>query len=257
MAKNGLGWADGPWVNINMFTKTMGWLYSWDVSPTKNQPEAKNFVPDNIQFWPMLWSNQPERTSAWEKYVLNDRNADQNKAKVAMAFNEVNQQGQANMGQADACGAFRQYILPLKNEDGWTIVGPSTNGAPDSISWMQKFKSMCPDAYNAIDAHSVHYYGTDPDQAIKYMQQWRDAFPDKEVIISEIGCMNYGGQSAPNLGTAFNFVRGVNEWAQKTDWVKGLAFYAVLTEININQNSRLSTSGGQPTSLFEFWVNNS
>lgn len=234
----------------------MGWLYSWDATPATGGTSTSDFIPEAIKFYPMLWGNSGDRISNWKKYVLNDRSAKQNSAKVAMGPNEVNQGGQASMSEGDACNLFRQYIVPLKDQDGWSIIGASTNGAPQGIDWMKNFKSQCADVWNKIDADSLHFYGTDPSKAIDYFKQWHDTF-GKPVFITETSCMNYDGTSAPNLGQAYNYIKSVNQFAHETDWVKGIAFYGVMEQININPVNRLSTSSGSPTDLFNFWVNNS
>lgn len=203
----------------------------------------------------MLWSNDAHRISVWEKHVLNDRSAKQNKAKVAMGPNEVNQAGQGEMSPEDACDLFEQYLVPLKDQSGWKIIGASTNGAANGLDWTKEFKSLCPDVYQKIDFDSVHFYGTDPAKAIAYFEKWHETF-GKPLYITETACMNYDGSADPNLGQAYAFVKQVNDWAQKTSWVKGLAFYGVMEKLNINSVNRLATSGGQPTNLFQYWVEN-
>lgn len=37
-AKNGLGWPNGGTMNIDDFSKTMGWVYSWDATPATGNP---------------------------------------------------------------------------------------------------------------------------------------------------------------------------------------------------------------------------
>lgn len=201
----------------------------------------------------MLWSNSGERIQNWKKYVLNDRNARQNKAKVAMGPNEVNQDGQGKMNPGEACQLFRQYIMPLKYENGWQVIGASTNGAPDGIQWMQKFKSECSDVWNNIEADSLHSYETDPQKTIQYVNKWHDTF-GKPVYITETACMNYGGGSYPNAGDAYNYVKALNTFAQKTPWVKGIAFYGAMKNLNIASVNRLASEAGNPTALFDFWI---
>ena len=180
-AKNGLCWANGPWMDIHKFKKSMGWMYSW----TANLPlkDGQWWLPEGIQYFPMLWGNSPDRIDNWKKYVLNDRHARQNRDKVAMGPNEVNQKGQGQMSPAEACHLFRSYIVPLKDDDGWTIIGPSTTSAPDGKVWMKKFRDTCPDVWNKIDADSVHYYGTDPNTAVEYIQDWHRTFK-RDIYVS-------------------------------------------------------------------------
>lgn len=235
------------------FTVAKAVLRSDDLHCALPSHTASWFIPSGISFYPMLWSNSGKRVEDWKKYVLNDRNSQQNKAKVAMGPNEVNQGGQGQMNPDQACQLFRQYLIPLKDEDGWKIIGASTNGAPDGIQWMKQFKSKCSDVYEKIDADSLHFYGTDPQKAIQYFQEWHNTF-QKPIFITETACMNYDGSQTPNQSQANNFVKEVNQFAQKTDWIKGIAFYGIMKQLNINAVNRLASSGGSPTSLFETWV---
>lgn len=254
--KNGLAWPNGPYVEIQPYKKSMGWLYSWDATPATGQPDAADFVPENISFYPMLWGGSKQRVANWQKYVLNDRNATRNKAKVAMGPNEVNQQGQALISPSETCELFRQYIMPLKDEDGWKIIGPSTNGGGDGFDWMKEFQAKCPDVWSKIDYSSLHWYGTDPKRAIAYFTKWYETFK-QPIYITETACMNYDGTAPPTLQQAYNFVKEVNQWAQDTPFVTGIAFYGAMKSLNINSVNRLATGAGNPSDLFQFWVNNS
>ncbi|KDN43784.1 glycoside hydrolase family 128 protein, partial [Tilletiaria anomala UBC 951] len=246
--KNGLCWANGPYVDVGKFKKSMSWLYSWSASmPLK---DGKWWLPDDIQYFPMLWGKERKRIAEWKKHVLNDRHARQNKAKVAMGPNEVNQVGQGKMTPAEACDLYRKYIIPLKDEDGWYLIGPSTTSAPDGKKWTKEFKKSCPDVYRKIDADAVHYYGTNPDTAIKYIKDWHQTF-GKDIWITEIGCMNFDGSGPPTLGQAYDFLKRTSNFADDADYVKGYAYYAVLEKLNINPVNRLSTVTGNPTDLFK------
>jgi Glycosyl hydrolase catalytic core len=246
--KAGLCWSQGPYMPIDPY-KSATWLYSWKSLPGGDGDA--DYVPDNMMFFPMLWGNDGQRISDWKKNVLNNRNSKHNKAKVAMGPNEVNQDGQGKMTPGEACDLFRKYIMPLKTESGWSIIGPSTTSAPDGKTWMQSFKKSCPDVYDNIDYDSVHYYGTSSDNAIKYVSDWFNTFK-KPIWITEIADMNYDGTSSPSQSEVYKFGEAVMKYVAGADYILGVAWYAPIPEnqINIVKFNALSQSNGAASNLW-------
>ena len=87
------------------------------------------------------------------------------------------------MDVADAVGAWNAYLQPLANE-GYQLLAPVTSSNPDGYTWMQQFLSQCQGC--SIAGMPVHYYGTDANEMISYIEQWAGfGYP---ILVTEFAC---------------------------------------------------------------------
>ncbi|KDN43780.1 glycoside hydrolase family 128 protein [Tilletiaria anomala UBC 951] len=266
-SKLGIATADYG-IDFSKFTssKKVSWMYDWQATPNGQTPsKGLKKIPDGVCYFPMLWGtknvkagNGAQRYSDFKKYIVNNPNSpllkkcpDGSPRKIMM-FNEVDLATQGGMTVSEACAIGRQYFLPLKQNHGVEIIGPSSILGN---SWYKRFRSQCPDVFKAIDYDSVHDYQTDPQTTIWTFEAWHAEF-GKPLAITEYGAYDYNhGGGAPSKAKAQKYVQGVMEWAESTDYVKFVAPYAVLTHTNIGKVNALATSSGQPTKLWNIVLN--
>ena len=87
------------------------------------------------------------------------------------------------MDVADAVSAWNAYLQPLANE-GYQLLAPVTSSNPDGYTWMQQFLSQCQGC--SIAGMPVHYYGTDANEMISYIEQWAGfGYP---IWVTEFAC---------------------------------------------------------------------
>jgi len=228
--------------NINAFiTEHTGLTYSWGPS----RPSQVDGTP--LTFMPMLWDASGDKVSAFQNVVKAGYSS------IAMGFNEVNQAGQANMSPGDAVDAWLQYLQPLAGQ-GYKLVSPSTTSAPDGITWMKSFLQIC-NGRCTIDYMSLHFYGTNPQALITYMQQWNEAF-GKPIMLTEFACQDFTGGPQCSASQVQNFFSTSIKWMESQDFVTAyFAYGALISENGVNDLNSLMTPGGEPTALGEQYIN--
>jgi hypothetical protein len=165
----------------------------------------------------------------------------------AMGPNEPNEPSQSNMSPADAAKLWRQVIDPLKNK-GYQLVGPACTSAPNAIDWYRQFLAACSDCtFNAL---ALHYYGTDPNDFIGYVESFHNAFPQYQIMVTEFACQNFGGGAQCSKDQVFNFMSTVTKWMDSQWFIKYYFAFGVLHDMyNVNGLNQLLGGDGKPTDL--------
>jgi len=225
----------------NFFIGDVDWYYSWDATPGWDD------APTDKLFCPMLWGEK--NADDFNKKVTQDPNGKFNSWKCALAMNEVNQVGQADMSVSDGCALMEKYIMPLANDD-WYIIGPSTTSAPDGLVWYKKFMTECKTVFDRLDAVAIHYYDVSVSGFQKYIENWHQV-TGKNIWITEAACQNFNGGAQCSASEAKSFLDEMIAWVDKTDYVIAYAPFGVMENLQgVAEVNRLST-GSTPTALFE------
>lgn len=239
--KLGLAWANRGSMPIrNFMTDKVSWFYSWDASPG-----WKN-APSNITFCPMLWGER--NVDDFRQKVLDNLDGKYNQGKCVLAMNEPNQHGQSDMSVGQACSLMRQNIMPLKRL-GWYVVSPATTSAPSGETWMDSFRTTCPDVWNGIDAVALHYYDTSVSAFKNYVNHWHNKY-DKPIWVTEYACQNFNGGAQCSLPQTYNFHTQMSEWFDSQDFVEAYAPFGVMQNMQgVSDTNRMAYST-RPSPLF-------
>jgi hypothetical protein len=158
----------------------VSWAYNW--------ASATDYTfPKDLEYIPMLWSNQPQYTDPWSQNV---KTALPRGTSHLLAFNEPDScsTGQSCISPADAVAAYRKHMMPFA---GKALLGaPAVSDGPNGLAWLKQFMALCTTC--RIDFIPIHWYG----QATKfrclyeYIQSASLAAPGKEIWLTEVGYSN-------------------------------------------------------------------
>jgi hypothetical protein len=231
--KVGLAWANGDDGALkNFVTNKVSCLYTW--SPWK--PAGIDAL--GLEFAPMLWG--VKQIADFQRLVKPGY------AKTALGFNEPNHDGQASIDPGYGATLWRQYMEPLK-ASGYRLVSPAVTSAPSGKTWLQNFFRSCGGCH--VDAVAVHWYGTDPQAFIAYVQDFHNTF-NKPIWVTEFACQSF--TSAPQCSAAqvANFMNTVTAFMDGAWYVeKYFAFGVTHNMVGVNPLNQLMAGNGQPTAL--------
>ena len=105
---------------------------------------------------------------------------------------------------------------------------------------MNRVKSDPPDFLG------VHYYGTDGNAAIKYIEDMHNKHPHMPVIVSEIASVSR------DKNDVYGFTIQLADWMDKTDWVFEYGFFGCMRKLAdgfVSPEARLMEPDGRFTDL--------
>jgi hypothetical protein len=99
----------------------------------------------------------------------------------------------------------------------------------------------------------LHWYDTDPNNFIQYVESFHDAF-GIDIWITEYACQNFNGGAQCDEGQVWNLHQTMSAWFDATDYVKRYSPFGVMQNMQgVNQMNALMDPSGQITSLGN-WV---
>ncbi|KZT12986.1 glycoside hydrolase family 128 protein [Laetiporus sulphureus 93-53] len=238
--KTGIAWnnADASLL-VNFKTDATKYLYNW--SPYK---------PDNadslgFDFWAMLPNE--ESIAAFQQYVVAGYGS------TILAFNEPDQAGQANMDPSTAASLWLQYIEPKKDE-GFRLISPAVSSGSDGIPWLESFMSACDTC--TIDGCALHYYGTDAEDFISYVEQFHSTFPSCPLHVTEYADENFSDGAQADESEIWAFYYMVVPWMDSQSYIESYFQFGVLEDMSgVNTLNALMSSAGIATSLGDVYIN--
>jgi O-glycosyl hydrolase len=167
-------------------------------------------------------------------------------ARYALGFNEPDHAGQANLDPGNAASIWQQHMQPLKGQ-GYSLVSPAVTSGSSGKPWLQSFLKSCSGCN--VDYISVHWYGTDPQQFIKYCEDFHTTF-GKDLWVTEFACQNFSGGAQCTESQVQNFMSTVTAWMDSTPYIaKYFAFGVMVNMQGVNPLNQLMGANGQPTAL--------
>ncbi|KAG6832965.1 hypothetical protein H0H92_004849 [Tricholoma furcatifolium] len=238
--KVGIGWPQDDNTALAYFkTDKVSPIYTW--SP---------YYPDvakQMGFTPcaMLWG---------QKQVTDFANlAVEGYATCAMGFNEPNQQGQSNMDYQTGANLWKEYIQPLK-EKGYALISPAPTNDASGTTWLENFFGACTGC--TFDALAIHYYGTDPQDMISYLEGLHSQF-GLPIWVTEYACENFSGGAQCTMDEVWTFMETTQAWMDATDYIQHYFFFGAMYDMgNVNPDNQLLGSNGQPTDLGWYYISN-
>lgn len=166
---------------------SFGWMSNWEAEP-------KGDI-GNTEFCPTLRSL--DRAASWPAAV---DSAVASGSKTVFTFNEPDKGGQANMGVAAACSAWKDHVAPLvAKHSGVNFVGPSVSSsvsANEGLDWLSKFQTECSEA--VWSTANLHWYGTPTDGFDAFKAHIENAYKTigKDFYVTEFALNNASGEDS-------------------------------------------------------------
>jgi hypothetical protein len=185
---------------------------------------------------PMLWGTKDLDT--WEGLTVPGY------ATVALGFNEPDIQSQSYLDPTYASTLWKEYMLPLRSS-GYTLVSPATTSGSGGITWMQTFLNAC--GPGCVDRLALHWYGTDSQALIEYIQLWHNTF-NMNIWVTEFACMDFVNyQPCPNVEA---FASTVKNFMESTWYVEAYFPFAISYSLgNVDSVNQLLGGNLDPTTL--------
>jgi len=240
--KWGLGWAPDIMSNYipNAKSSKTCFYYNW------SSWAADASLTSGLTFIPMFWGGDHV-----EDFQSNVINSDNNYG-IAMAMNEVNQNGQANVDEGTGAAWWRQYLLPLRNK-GYYLISPSTTNAPSGMTWMQNWWGQLADSEKP-DGIAIHWYGTSFSDFSGYVGYVQSLFPGKDIWITEFACTDFSYQTTCDVGA---FAPQAATFIDNNPVIKGaFPFGFVGSMQGVQEDNRLmDPNSGQLTQIAYDYIN--
>lgn len=199
---NGVPWAMD---RIN-FDGPISAVSNWN---TWAPPELKGRLP----FRPMVRQWAQLSGDDWNRILSTDQ-------PIIHFLNEPERQGISPQQAADAW--FGQMV-PLRQNNGKKLVSPSCASDPAGQAWIKDFMNRV--SSSPPDFLGLHYYGTDGDAAIQYLESMRQCFPQQPIIVSEIASISR------NDNDVRGFTAHLANWMDQTDWIFEYGFFGCMRQV--------------------------
>ncbi|KAL1722008.1 glycosyl hydrolase catalytic core-domain-containing protein [Schizophyllum commune] len=249
--KAGLAWPNGRYDDARQFTKTgkVSWYvyYTWSPSPVRGL---------DLEFVPMYWG---ERQTEQFSESINDT-IDAYDVKHILAFNEPQQEGQADINVTRALELWTEYLLPLRDAYGVKLGSPAPTSAPDGMTWLHDFCDAIDEARGSdgcpeVDFIALHWYDVDADNFKTYMEEFHDAFPGKSIWVTEWACQNFNSGAQCSYADIVTFMNATQSWMDETDWIERYAWFGAMRDLQgVNADNALLDKDGDLTDLGQQYI---
>ena len=162
------------------------YIYTWSAYPPSDP------MPDGMQWYPHFWgpSKQSEFQAQISAGIIKP-------GMTILGYNEPDQPGQSNLAVGDAINLYKQQITPYASQ-GYRLATPGCVNDDTGFAWIQGFVDGCA-GQCGFSVIQTHFYGTDAQAFISYIQKLHDTF-NMPIIISEWAAETFG--NGPDLDPA-------------------------------------------------------
>lgn len=142
------------------------------------------------------------------------------KDQIILFFNEPERNG---ISAATAADVWFKQVVPLRKEKHNKLVSPSCASDAGGQAWIQDFMHRV--ASEPPDYLGVHWYGTDHNAAIKYLEDMHGKFPHQPIVVSEIA------STSRDYKDVLSFTVETANWMDKTGWVFEYGFFGCMRQV--------------------------
>ena len=104
---------------------------------------------------------------------------------------------------------------------GWTISLVHAVALMMYVNYVDGYRHMRSSQCLQIDVMAVHFYDTDPQHLISFVQHWHSKY-GKPVALTEFACQNFGGGAQANMDQVWGFYKTVMPFLTSQDWMEGV-----------------------------------
>lgn len=141
---------------------------------------------------------------------------------VVHFFNEPERAG---VSAAEAAEQWHNQMIPLRNK-GKQLVSPSCASDATGQAWLADFMNRVSD--NLPNYLGLHYYGTDGNEAIAFIENMHNQYPQQPIIVSEIASIS------PNYYDVLGFTAQLVNWMDETSYVFEYGFFGCMGHVADN-----------------------
>ncbi|KAI1652484.1 glycoside hydrolase family 128 protein [Daldinia decipiens] len=174
-------------------------------SPVASVVNWNTWVPpglnDRAPFRPMVRVLDNTKGGEWAQ-IQNS------KYPIILYFNEPER---ANISPEQARDIWYSQMLPLRKNKGKQLGSPAVASDDNGRKWIEKFMSLV--SKDPPDFLCLHYYSTNANYAIKYIQDMHNKWPNHKVMVTEIACIDR------NYQVVVDFTVRICNWLDSQDWV--------------------------------------
>ena len=195
-------------------------------------PELKGRAP----FRPMVHLKPQLAGQEW-------KNVEDSHAAVVHFFNEPERNG---ISAAEAAALWASHMVPLRNAKKTKLVSPSCASDPNGHQWINDFLHRV--AAHPPDYLGLHYYGTDANAAIKYIEDMHKEHPHMPIIVSEIASI------AKDKNHVYEFTARVANWMDSMSYVAEYGFFGCMRKLAdnfVSPEAQLMKPDGHFTELMQ------
>lgn len=235
--KAGLAWPNGDnpsalakWRNGKVST-----IYSWSVYKPGGSDAA------GLDFWPQLWGGDQRRIDEFRRLVKPGIGS------AILSINEPDLGAQSNMSPSRAAQLHIDVLNPYADQ-GFQIGSPAVASSANGKRWFREFIAACAGRCR-INFDAIHFYGTNAQDFIKYVQDWHSEF-GRPVAVTEFACQSFSGQAQCNPQQITQFMDTATAFLDSTSYVKGYNWFGAMTNLgNVNPQNALIDGGFNLTPL--------
>ncbi|KAI1206081.1 glycoside hydrolase family 128 protein [Annulohypoxylon truncatum] len=198
-------------------------------------PELKDRVP----FRPMVRVLQSTSGNDWATI-------ENSKYPIILFFNEPERAG---ITPEQAKDIWYKQMLPLRKNKGKKLGSPAVASDDNGIKWIESFMSLV--SNDPPDFLCLHYYSTNANDAIKYIENMHNKWPKHKVMVTEIASIDR------NYQNVLSFTVQVCNWMDNQDWVfeYGLFdFQRKVADNFVSPAAQLMDANGNFTELGKLYV---
>ena len=227
---DGPGHSGVPWAMDNCnFNGPISSVSNWNAWVP---PELKGRAP----FRPMVRLEAQLSGNDWS-FI---QNTDQ---PIIHYFNEPERAGITAEHAADI---WVNQMLPLRQQKGKQLVSPSCSNDDAGQAWISEFMNLI--SGNPPYYLGLHYYGTDGNKAIQFLEDMHAKFPNQPIIVSEIA------STARDQPSVLGFTAQLANWMDGTDWIFEYGFFGCMQQLAddfISPEAQLMRPDGSFTDLMQ------
>ena len=189
-----------PWaLNQANFHGPLSSLSNWN---TWVPPELHDRAP----FRPMVHLEAQLAGQDWQNVLHSPQ-------PVIHFFNEPDKNG---ITPQRAAQHWHAQMEPLRRQRGKRLVGPSVSNDERGQRWLEDFMRLVAGA--PPDYVGLHYYGSDGDACIRYLEGMHARY-GRPIVVSEIASV------ARDRASVYGFTMRVANWMDETEWIFEYGFF--------------------------------
>lgn len=232
------------------------WNYSWGARLAPVQPKGMEFVP-------MIWGGRDAArlTGVLDEHVVPMIQV--GRVKRLLAFNEPDQEKQANMPVERAIELWptlERLGIPLAspapaNPEG--INDPSAQGVGGT--WLRDFMREADKRGYRVDYIAVHWYGGTSAKAFKEkLRRIYDKYGKRPLLITEFAPADWktGGDISKHRHSpakVLAFMKDVLPWIEQQDWIVGYSWFSFHADAPQGTSSALFHVDGTLTAAGRYY----
>jgi hypothetical protein len=225
---DGPGHQGVPWAMDKVrFNGPLSSVSNWN---TWSPPELKDRAP----FRPMVHLEAQLTGDDWKRIQSTNQ-------PIIHFFNEPERAGITPQHAADI---WNRQMLPLRSQKGKKLVSPSCASDKAGQDWIHAWMKLV--SNNPPDYLGLHYYGTDGDAAIRYLESMHQHHPRIPVIVSEFASISR------QYNDVLGFTVQLANWMDGTSWIFEYALFGCMRELAdgfVSPEARLMNPDGSFTDL--------